>query len=254
MSNVSRRTVAKGAAWATPLVLASTTIPTYAASQDICASTSPTSITWSRFTRTQPVAAYGSSSLTGSVLANNGSTTLSISHTSATGPALSNSQDMIPKGHVSSTVTWNTYSGMSDYLYFQHLGSGYNGYSGGSQNSTITISFSQPVTNFKFTIGDVDQASTWLDVLKVSGTLKGQPTTAAPTVSGGATHVTSGTQVTSTATLSSLPPAATSGNVQYTFAEPVDSITINWTNGSGRSGAQNIVLGATTFDVCQAAS
>ncbi|WP_237206009.1 hypothetical protein [Rothia nasimurium] len=257
MNNVSRRTLAKGAAWAAPVVISTAAIPAYAASpSDVCSSTSPaTSITWANFVRDTPVTAQGSTSHSGSVTTNDGQAVLTITHTSSTGPSLSNSQNLITNKNVAGTVTWSSYSGLSDYLFFQSLQSGTNGYTGGNQQSTITMSFSAPIAGFTFTIGDVDQASSgsggpWQDVFTVSSSLNGVATSA-PVASGGATISTGATTTTFTANQNSLAPTSSAGNVTLSFPEPIDTITLTWSNGSNRTGSQNFVIGGnTTLNVC----
>lgn len=257
MNNVSRRTLAKGAAWAAPVVISTAAIPAYAASpSDVCSSTSPaTSITWANFVRDTPVTAQGSTSHSGSVTTNDGQAVLTITHTSSTGPSLSNSQNLITNKNVAGTVTWSSYSGLSNYLFFQSLQSGTNGYTGGNQKSTVTMSFSAPVTGFTFTIGDVDQASSgsggpWQDVFTASSSLNGVATSA-PVASGGATISTGATTTTFTANQNSLGPNSSAGNVTLSFPEPIDTVTLTLSNGSNRTGAQNFVIGGnTTLNVC----
>lgn len=257
MNNVSRRNLAKGAAWAAPVVISTSAIPAYAASpSDVCSSTSPTtSINWANFVRNTPVTAQGSTRHSGSVTTNDGKAVLTITHVSSTGPSLSNSQNLITNKNVASTVTWSSYSGLSDYLFFQSLRSGTNGYTGGNQKSTITMSFSAPVTGFTFTIGDVDQGSTasggpWQDVFTASSSLKGVATSA-PIASGGATISANATTTTFTANRNSLDPRSSAGNVTLSFPKPVDTITLTWANGSNRTGAQDFVIGGpTTLNVC----
>ncbi|MDY6051360.1 MAG: hypothetical protein SPI83_02990 [Rothia sp. (in: high G+C Gram-positive bacteria)] len=257
---VSRRTLAKGAAWAAPAVVATTTIPAYAASPDVCSNTNTeasTGITWTNFVRATPVAANGSDRHTGSVMTNDGKARLTITHVSSSGPTLSNSQNLITKYPTNDGVSFPSYSGFSDYLFFQTLQSGQNGYSGGNQQTTITMRFSEPVTNFTFDIGDVDQGTTgsggpWQDVFTVKSSLNGVATSA-PLVTGGATISTSGDTTTFTAlsTSNNLSYNSTAGNVTLSFPEPLDTITLTWGNGSNRTGAQNFVIGGpTTLNVC----
>ncbi|WP_237207609.1 hypothetical protein [Rothia nasimurium] len=253
MNNVSRRTLAKGAAWAAPVVISTAAIPAYAASSSVCSSTSPaTSITWADFVRDTAVSAQGSTSHSGSVTTNDGKAVLTITHVSSTGPSLSNSQDLITNKNSSGSVAFASYSGLSDYLFFQTLQSGTNGYTGGTQQSTVTMSFSTPVTGFSFIIGDVDQGSNWQDVFTVSSSLQGVATSA-PGVTGGATISTSGNTTTFTATKANtnLSYTSSAGNVTLTFPEPIDTITLTWANGGNRIGAQNFVIGGnTTLNVC----
>lgn len=256
MNNVSRRNLAKGAAWAAPVVISTAAVPAYAASLSVCSSTSPTTgITWANFVRDTPVSAQGSTSHSGSVPTNDSNAVLTITHVSSTGPSLSNSQNLITKKNTAGTVTWSSYSGLSDYLYFQSLQSRTNGYTGGNQRSTITMSFSAPVKGFSFTIGDVDQATSgsggpWQDVFTVSSSLNGVATSA-PIASGGATISANATTTTFTANQNSLIPTSSAGNVTLSFPEPVDTITLTWANGSNRTGAQNFVIGGpTTLNVC----
>lgn len=257
MNNVSRRNLAKGAAWVAPVVISTAAIPAYAASpSDVCSSTSPaTSITWANFVRHTPVSAQGSTRHSGSVPTNDGKAVLTITHVSSTGPSLSNSQNLITKKNTASTVTWSSYSGLSDYLFFQSLQSRTNGYTGGNQRSTITMRFSAPVKGFSFTIGDVDQGTSrsggpWQDVFTVSSSLNGVATSA-PIASGGATISANATTTTFTANQNSLEPTSSAGNVTLRFPKPVDTITLTWANGSNRTGAQNFVIGGpTTLNVC----
>lgn len=255
MNNISRRSLAKGVAWSAPVIAATTTIPAYAAS--ICSTTNATTgINWSTFRRDQAPVAGASTQFTGRATTSDGISTVNITHTSSTGSSLDNAQDLLYKGTTSQQrgIQWATYAGFSDYLYLQTVKQGVSGYSGGSQASTLTFSFTTPVKNFTFTVGDVDMGSTasggpWQDILVASSPYRGSDNPA-PTATGNATVTQNATSTTVTATQNAIDYKSTAGNVTFTFAGPLDSITLVWRNGQNRTGAQNIVIDSTTTNVC----
>ncbi|MBM7052020.1 hypothetical protein [Rothia sp. ZJ1223] len=249
MNKISRRSLAKGAAWAAPVIISATAVPAYAASQ-LCTNASTTSITWTNFVRSTPASSQGSTSHSGSVVTNDGQAVLTINHVSSTGPSLSGAQNLMTKK--SQSIPFPTYSGLSDYLFVQSLAKGSGGYTGGSQKSTMTMSFSTPVTGFSFVIGDIDQGGSWQDVYTVKSSLMGEATSA-PMVTGDADISTNGdtTSFSAKKTNVDLKPTSTAGTVTLTFPEPIDTITLTWANGGNRTGGQNFVIGGkTTLSVC----
>lgn len=235
-TELTRRSVARGAAWAVPVVVASATVPAVAASR---CTTQTFSVDWSRWTRTPPSTATPLSSDRGSmtVVGSAGGTLTIFGDQTANAAILSGSQDL--QGPSSGNLPTNPSSGLKNPLMFQHLA--------GStpQRATATFTFSRPVTNLSFSIGDIDggPGNRWSDrvslssgftVTSLASGVTGSGTAASPFAPNGSTNL-SYTQ--------------TTGNVTVNYAS-ASSFTLTFANATGFTGAQNIVIGPMTFTAC----
>lgn len=150
---------------------------------------------------------------------------------------LSGYQDL--QGPSSGNLPSNPYSGLKNPLMFQHLP--------GStpQRATATFTFSRPVTNLSFSIGDIDggRGHSWSDrvslssgftVTSLASGVTGSGTAASPFAPNGST---------------SLSYTQTTGNVTVNYAS-ASSFTLTLANATGFTGAQNIVIGPMTFTAC----
>lgn len=236
-SNINRRSVVKGAAWAAPAVAATAAIPAYAASSPISPETCTNikSFSWADYTRDQGLQLRnGQSNLSGS--ATSGSQTVSVTHVSHS-DAHFQSVDMLTP--FNKTMGWgdvNTpFAQSSDFLNFQTTNKRSSG-----RNSTITLTFNPPVYNLSLPILDVDKGSTvsggpWEDNIIVSG--------AEFTAVTSSTNKQVGNTIVGT---SDALDNTGNGNVTLNFKGPVSTISLKWTNGS-QNGSQRIGIGAFTY-------
>jgi hypothetical protein len=143
---VSRRTVARGAAWATPVVLTAIAAPSYAAASGPCQTRGAGSM-----------ATDANGVVTG--LSFPGGITATLAYAKKNGTKVLNAFDG-ETGHQFSTdygVPWT-------YVRLHHP-------EGMKQNDTLTltITFSQPVMNFGLTMTDIDRAKdSWIDQVTLS--------------------------------------------------------------------------------------
>lgn len=230
MSTITRRTLAKGVAWSAPVIMASASVPAYAASQ--CVPT-PVTFDWSKYTRDQPVVAGGLAYTSGTVLGATsvGTVSLKVTHT-ANSAVLSGSQDL--QGALSGNQPGASYSGTSPYMMIQTITNTT------PHESVVTFTFEKPVTGLTFTIGDIDTAAgNWKDILT--------PTPGYVVKSNGAAVTESAGSFTGTGNQT---PSSTAGNVTLTYPGELSTLTIKWTNG-GLKGSQNIIFSSFAGTVCR---
>lgn len=217
-TNLSRRSVAKGIAWTAPTLVVGAAAPALAGS---CAAQRITKVDLTTYKRDQAVAAGGLTETSGTMrvtLADGTTMPVTLTHI-ANGSSLSASQDLLV-GPDNNTLTFASYSGMSPYLFLQTLEKGgAGGYTGGTQTSTLTFTFPQSVSNFSFTIGDIDKGTKWNDSVTVSPA--------------GGTYTSTAIDQTYN---------QTGGNQNVTVTGPTKTITISFSN-NGMTGAQNFAIG-----------
>jgi len=233
----TRRSVVRGAAWAAPVVLAATSAPAVAAST---CTTQTFNVDWSTWTRKPPTTATKLSSDSGSMTVRGsagGTLTISAAQT-ANAAILSGAQDL--QGPSSGTLPSNPFSGLSNPLMFQHLAGTT------PQTATTTFTFSRPVTNLSFSIGDIDggPGNSWSDhvslssgftVTSIASGVTGKGTAASPFAPNGRTNPSYN---------------QTTGNVTVKYAAATSSFSLTFANATGFTGAQNIVIGPMTFTAC----
>jgi hypothetical protein len=113
---------------------------------------------------------------------------------------------------------------------------------------TITFSFSQPVYNLSFTVTDLDnQSNAWFDLLEIL--------TAGYTFAFAGTTLLTGNgtnanRFRNTNNNLNLPNTDARGNVTLTWAGPVSSVQMRYTNGNQSGGSQLIRITDLTFNPC----
>jgi hypothetical protein len=118
-------------------------------------------------------------------------------------------------------------------------------------SQTITLKFSQQVQNLSFTFLDIDSSRSgssnhWQDKIWVLPTPSGQ--TKGSTVQGSGTQ-TSPWRATTTDT--PVPDAGTSGNVVVSWAAPLDTVTIVYSQDGSQDGSPKVGISDITFQsVC----
>ncbi|MBX3655466.1 MAG: DUF11 domain-containing protein [Ramlibacter sp.] len=124
----------------------------------------------------------------------------------------------------------------------------------------LTLNFSRPMDKLRLIMGDVDySANNWQDVLRVTGSLNGN-TVIAPGMTVGtpanftiATDSPSAgtTEVTALAAAGNCAGTSTACNVTVTFANPVDSVQIDFIAGNpGINPSVGQVVGFQNFSYC----
>lgn len=133
-SSVSRRSITRGAAWSLPAIAVGAVVPAFGAASPTCANPQIHTITWG----TKPSGTL----ITDTTYTPTGSaTTLSTSASGSTG------------GNLNLRVRTAATSGISLSSVDISLPSLPNA------GQTVTFSFSQPVSNLTFTLGDIDRAN-----------------------------------------------------------------------------------------------
>lgn len=165
-----------------------------------------------------------------------GTLTISAAQT-ANAAILSGYQDL--QGPSSGELPSNPFSGLSNPLMFQQVAGTT------SQTATTTFTFSRPVTNLSFSIGDIDggAGNSWSDrvslssgfiVTSIASGVTGKGTAASPFVPKSSTN---------------LSYKQTTGNVTVKYAA-TSSFSLTIANATGFTGPQNIVIGPMTFTAC----
>lgn len=120
----------------------------------------------------------------------------------------------------------------------------------------LTMSFNRPMNKVRFLMSDIDQTGTWQDVLRIFGRLNGITTTlanitpttpAAVNVSDPLTGARVATAVVGSAACAVTDPAC---NATVTFANPVDSIVIQFVAGPAVATPVQQVVGLSNFSYC----
>lgn len=220
-----RRAVAKGMAWAAPVVAASAATPALAAS---CAPVTYTGAFTQANVYGAPPTSYTWANADGDTI------TLTVS-TSAYGGRLLSTNNLTSAGGRNQGYNGNGDLREDGLLLQQRDGSG---------GQVLTITFSEPVTDLTFTVADID----WLTrEYRDSVVLSPAPTTVSngPAVQGAGT---TGAPLTPR-TNGQVDSSVVNNRSTVTYDGPVSSFTLDFSSTDGRT-AQQIFLTDLTFTAC----
>jgi hypothetical protein len=227
-TQVGRRSLTRGAAWSVPVVALAMAAPANAATSG-CKNTTGT-LSWKTI---KPVGKVQ----TGKTLATTlGGVTANVTTTGDTGATDNGINTTGPIGGSGSLILFHSENDNSD------------------TSQTITITFSAQVSNVSLSLLDIDSSQDktffnttnhWQDLVSVSPA----PSTAAKgsTVMGSGT---TGSPYRATTKNTTVPDGSATGNVDLTFAGPLKTITVVYSQDGSQDGSPKMGISDISFQAC----